>query len=532
MRHVDGAPIGTRGGISVVHTFPADGDYVVKMSLHNEPLGGIYGRTTMATMDIKEQVEVSVNGERAALLDLNPRMSETDPKNSLDAQDAADSHHRRPAARLRRVHPALRRPGRRPARAAREHAGRRATSASASRRCRTCATSTILGPSTRHRRVGHAEPPADLHLPADHRRPKKRRCAARDRQAARDAGVSRRRRRRTTSQDADDVLRAGRARSGDFESGIRLALAGDSGRARASCSASSRRRRADARVKAATPTASAISDLASRLSFFLWGTAPDAELLKAADARHAAHARGAREAGARACSPIRAPRRCRRASRRSGCGCRTRQDASRRPALSRLRRHARARRCAARPSCSSTASSARIAACSTCSRADYTFVNERLAQALRHSRTSPAPSSAACTLPGVPPRPARPGQHPDADVGRRSHLAGAARQVGDGSAARHRRRRRRRRTCRRSTTTKADDGGKLLTTRERMEEHRKNPACTSCHRVIDPIGLALENFDVDRRVAHQGQRVPVDSVGDALRRHEDGRARRACGRRC
>ena len=28
-----------------------------------------------------------------------------------------------------------------------------------------------------------------------------------------------------------------------------------------------------------------------------------------------------------------------------------------------------------------------------------------------------------------------------------------------------------------------------------MEEHRKNPACASCHRVIDPLGLALENFD-------------------------------------
>ncbi|HKB10305.1 MAG TPA: DUF1592 domain-containing protein, partial [Vicinamibacterales bacterium] len=86
MRHVDGAPMGTRGGISVVHTFPADGDYIVKVSMHNEPLGGIYGRTTMATMDVKEQVEVSVNGERAALLDLNVRMSETDPKNSLDVK--------------------------------------------------------------------------------------------------------------------------------------------------------------------------------------------------------------------------------------------------------------------------------------------------------------------------------------------------------------------------------------------------------------------------------------------------------------
>jgi hypothetical protein len=31
--------------------------------------------------------------------------------------------------------------------------------------------------------------------------------------------------------------------------------------------------------------------------------------------------------------------------------------------------------------------------------------------------------------------------------------------------------------------------------RERMEQHRKNPACASCHRVIDPVGFALENFD-------------------------------------
>jgi hypothetical protein len=31
--------------------------------------------------------------------------------------------------------------------------------------------------------------------------------------------------------------------------------------------------------------------------------------------------------------------------------------------------------------------------------------------------------------------------------------------------------------------------------RERLEQHRRNPACASCHRVIDPVGFALENFD-------------------------------------
>jgi hypothetical protein len=38
--------------------------------------------------------------------------------------------------------------------------------------------------------------------------------------------------------------------------------------------------------------------------------------------------------------------------------------------------------------------------------------------------------------------------------------------------------------------------GRFLTVRERMEIHRANPACSSCHNVIDPIGLAFENFDV------------------------------------
>ncbi|MGE0446121.1 MAG: DUF1592 domain-containing protein [Vicinamibacterales bacterium] len=33
------------------------------------------------------------------------------------------------------------------------------------------------------------------------------------------------------------------------------------------------------------------------------------------------------------------------------------------------------------------------------------------------------------------------------------------------------------------------------TMKERMEEHRRNPTCANCHRLMDPVGLALENFD-------------------------------------
>jgi hypothetical protein len=39
------------------------------------------------------------------------------------------------------------------------------------------------------------------------------------------------------------------------------------------------------------------------------------------------------------------------------------------------------------------------------------------------------------------------------------------------------------------------EGAKPTTVRERLEQHRKNPVCASCHRNMDPLGFALENFD-------------------------------------
>ena len=42
---------------------------------------------------------------------------------------------------------------------------------------------------------------------------------------------------------------------------------------------------------------------------------------------------------------------------------------------------------------------------------------------------------------------------------------------------------------------KDDAGAKAMTMRQRMEQHRANPACAVCHRAMDPLGFALENFD-------------------------------------
>jgi hypothetical protein len=43
-----------------------------------------------------------------------------------------------------------------------------------------------------------------------------------------------------------------------------------------------------------------------------------------------------------------------------------------------------------------------------------------------------------------------------------------------------------------------------------MEQHRSNPTCMACHRVIDPIGLPLENFDVTGRWRIRDNGMPVD----------------------
>ena len=60
----------------------------------------------------------------------------------------------------------------------------------------------------------------------------------------------------------------------------------------------------------------------------------------------------------------------------------------------------------------------------------------------------------------------------------------------------------------------AEDTGRVLAMRERMEQHRENPVCASCHRVMDPLGLALENFDaIGRWRGHMPGGVAIDASG-------------------
>jgi hypothetical protein len=72
--HIDGTPMGSRGGISVVHHFPADGMYTFKVSFYFSLDGPIFGGLQAKS----EQLEISVNGVRAALIPLNPKITKFD----------------------------------------------------------------------------------------------------------------------------------------------------------------------------------------------------------------------------------------------------------------------------------------------------------------------------------------------------------------------------------------------------------------------------------------------------------------------
>jgi hypothetical protein len=55
--------------------------------------------------------------------------------------------------------------------------------------------------------------------------------------------------------------------------------------------------------------------------------------------------------------------------------------------------------------------------------------------------------------------------------------------------------------------------GRPLTTRERMEIHRADPTCKTCHQYMDPIGLAVDNFDVTGKWRYRENGVPLDTRG-------------------
>jgi hypothetical protein len=62
-------------------------------------------------------------------------------------------------------------------------------------------------------------------------------------------------------------------------------------------------------------------------------------------------------------------------------------------------------------------------------------------------------------------------------------------------------------------TTAGPEPGKALTMREAMARHRANPSCASCHARMDPIGFAMENFDAIGKWRDRDGENPIDASG-------------------
>lgn len=89
LRHVSGTPFGTRGGIAVTHNFPADGEYVFRASLYFRSLGPLFGDNKPAE---GEQLEVAVDGVRIALFDIERKMKVTEDLRSERVTVTAGPH--------------------------------------------------------------------------------------------------------------------------------------------------------------------------------------------------------------------------------------------------------------------------------------------------------------------------------------------------------------------------------------------------------------------------------------------------------
>src|SRR2546422_3151912 len=80
MRYVEGTPFGSRGGTAFVHTFPADGLYKFQATLVRTVSGELFGNTAIYMAGKNELLEISINGERAAGLEVDSGMSDAGEK--------------------------------------------------------------------------------------------------------------------------------------------------------------------------------------------------------------------------------------------------------------------------------------------------------------------------------------------------------------------------------------------------------------------------------------------------------------------
>ena len=503
--HAPGTPMGTRGGLSVVHVFPADGQYVIKASLVYAALGGLFGRTPLLSMGFKEQVDVSVNGERVALLEVSPAMTETDfgqnkGQNGMELRTPSiyvrAGPQRISAAFVQRLDGPVDDLLAPIENTAEGGDGYGTTTLPHMRDVTIVGPSAVTGVSdtVSRRRIFTCRPTTAVEEEG---------CAA---AIVRDL-TSRAYRGKSTPQAMADAVRFymdGR-RAGDFEEGVRLALQS------VLVSPLFVFRLERGPVTAAPTHRVADVDLASRLSFFLWGTGPDAALVAAADAGTLRTPAGIDAAVKRLLAD---PRAGALSTRFASQWLRLQDLDTLHPEFTEYPLFDETLRDAMRTETELFFESIVREDRSVLDllNADYSFVNERLA---RHYGMSNVNGSGftRVTLP-----PYRRGLLGQASILTLTSVANRTSPVLRGKwvmevllgtpppppppdvpAL--------------DESVTSNSAGRRLSTRQRMEEHRKSSACASCHRVIDPLGLALDNFDVTGAWRTRDNEVPVDSVG-------------------
>ena len=493
--HVPGLPIGTRGGVAVPYTFPVDGEYEIAARLardRNEDIEGLRR---------DHELELLVDRERVALFDVKPPPRGDDHRN-------ADSHLR---ARVR------------------VSAGPH-TVAATFLKDPTSLLQTQRQPYQahfnfyRHPRIQPAVYSLTISGPftklGEGRTPSRERIltcrpdgAGNDEDCAREivrALAARAFRRPAADADIEAPMRfyrAGRdASPGGFEAGIERALAA----VLVSPQFLLRVEREPAGIDPGTPYRISPLELASRLSFFLWSSVPDDQLREAA-AQGGLRSEGGLERQVR--RMLADPRSVSLVENFASQWLHLRNLESVRPDMRIFPDFDDNLRQAFRTETELLLESVIREDRSLLDllRADYTFVNERLAKhygipnvygsryrridlgddsvrggLLRHGSVLTVTSYATRTSPvirgkwiletilGTPP-PAPPADVPE---------------------------------------LKDNTISAKLSVRERLAEHRANPACASCHNSMDPLGFALENFDAIGRWRTQDGGEPIDPSGE------------------
>jgi hypothetical protein len=498
---VEGAPAGTRGGVSVIHTFPADGEYVFTVSLHAIPTGQLFG----STAPFDEKVEVSINGERVALLDIDRSMSQADP-NGMELKT-----NRIPVrAGAQRITAAFLRTFDGPVNDNIAPIGHSIADTQIGSQYGVTAVAhmrdlAVTGPfnptgvseTASRRRIFTCRPTSP-----DEARPCAERIVSNLGRAAY--------RRPLSASDMKSLMSFydEGVKDGGFETGIRSALEA----ILASPHFIFRIEELPAHAKPGERYAISNLDLASRLSFFLWGEPPNDELIAMAR-RGTLSDPVVLQAQARR---MLADPRAEALSTRFAAQWLRLQDIEKvhPDALQFPNFHEQLSAAMRRETelffYSLVRENRSLLELFT---ADYSYINEvlaghygisgvtgsefrrvkysddRRAGLLGHASILTLTSHANRTSPvlrgkwvmevllGSPPPPPPPGV-PDLDK-----------------------------------TGEAKDG-RLLTTRERMELHRANPQCRSCHQFMDPIGLALDNFDVTGQWRVRENGAPLDTRGE------------------